>query len=141
MSASVIYDFTRVCLILFFLTLCFYYYSLRSQSFNIYKAKLRFLSPLYNLPSAQQCIRNLSNYEWLANNTFFHFVSLILGLENADVVQRLLIGDVSFKMRQSSRNYLGKKSRDLKWNQQYNLKRKFTWNYAFSVRNSCLYTL
>nr|XP_058947193.1 A disintegrin and metalloproteinase with thrombospondin motifs 20-like isoform X1 [Pocillopora verrucosa] len=33
----------------------------------------------------------------------------VKGLENADVVQRLLIGayDVSFKMRQSSRNYLG----------------------------------
>ena len=60
------------------------------------------------------------------NNTFFHFVALILGLENADLVQKLLIGayDVSFKMRQPSRNYLGKKSRDLKWNQQYNLKRK-----------------
>ena len=66
------------------------------------------------------------NYEWLANNTFFHFFALILGLENADLVQKRLIGayDVSFKMRQPSRNYLGKKSRDLKWNQQYNLKRK-----------------
>ena len=72
-----------------------------------------------------------ANFEWLAAICLMNVdISKQSGKSSSLLksYQRILIGayDISFKMRQSSRNYLGKKSRELKWNQQFNLKKKYS---------------
>ena len=66
-----------------------------------------------------------ANFEWLAAVCLMNVdISKQSGKSSRLLksYQRILIGayDISFKTRQSSRNYLGKKSMELKWNQQFN---------------------